>query len=181
MRRLEAVAGAAALAHVEAEEEQLARAAEQLKTRPADINERIAALLEERKRQDQEIAKLRKQLATGGGSGAEVQEINGTRFLGRVLDGVPAKELRGMADELKKQIGSGVVTIVAISEGKAAVVVGVTKDIADKYSAVELVRVASAALGGKGGGGRPDMAQAGGPDGDKADAAIRAVADALAA
>ena len=103
------------------------------------------------------------------------------QFLGRVLEGVPAKDLKGIVDGMKQGLGSGVAAVVSVAEGKASIVIGVTDDVSTRFSAVDLVRVASAAVGGKGGGGRPDMAQAGGPDGDKAQAAIDAVEAALAA
>jgi alanyl-tRNA synthetase len=106
--------------------------------------------------------------------------VNGVTFSGRVLEGVPAKELKGMADEIKKQIGSGVVALIALDDGKASLVVGVTDDLKDTHSAVDLVRAGSAAVGGKGGGGRPDMAQAGGPDGSKAADALAAIEAVLA-
>ena len=116
----------------------------------------------------------------GGGAGAqETVEVAGVTLAARKLDGVPAKELRGMADAIKKQIGSGVVAIVAVTDGKAAVVVGVTDDLTDRLDAVTLVRAGAQALGGKGGGGRPDMAQAGGPDAGAADEALGAIENAL--
>ena len=117
--------------------------------------------------------------ASGGGN--ESRDVGGVAYLGRVLDGVEAKDLKGFADEAKQALGSGVVALVGVSgEGKTSVVVAVTDDLTDRFSAVDLVRTASAALGGKGGGGRPDMAQAGGPDASKADDAVEAVAAALA-
>src|SRR5690606_30869810 len=109
------------------------------------------------------------------------KEVNGVKFAARALDGVPAKELKSMADELKKQIGSGVVAVVSATDGKASLVVGVTPDLVGTYDAVQLVRVGSEALGGKGGGGRPDMAQAGGPDASRAEAALAAIEAAIAA
>jgi alanyl-tRNA synthetase len=128
------------------------------------------------------LADLRKKLATGGAGAAapEVKEIGGVKFLGRVLEDVPAKDLKGMADEMKKQIESGVVALISVAEGKASLVVGATDDLKGKVDAVALVRAGSVAVGGKGGGGRPDMAQAGGPDGDKADEAMAAIEAALA-
>jgi alanyl-tRNA synthetase len=136
-------------------------------------------LLEERKRLEREVAELRRKLATGGGAGAapatQAREIAGIRFAPRVVRDLPAKELKPMADELKKQLGSGVVALVGVSDGKASLVVGVTKDLTDRVSAVDLVRIGSAALGGKGGGGRPDMAQAGGPEATAAEQALAAI------
>jgi alanyl-tRNA synthetase len=141
--------------------------------------------MEERRRLERELTEARKQLATGGGAGrgngVEAREIGGVKFAARLVDGVPAKELKGMADGLKKQIGSGVVTLIARDAGRASIVVGVTDDLTDRISAVDLVRVGSEALGGKGGGGRPDMAQAGGPDGAAAQQAIEAIERALTA
>ncbi|MEN2979391.1 alanine--tRNA ligase [Tistrella bauzanensis] len=183
IRRIEAVAGDAALAFVEIQQDRLAEASATLKVAPGDLVDRISSLLDERKKLDVELARLRREIATGGASGggeAQIEEIGGVRFAGRVLDGVPAKELRGVADALKKQVGSGVVAIVGVHDGKAGVVVGVTDDLTGRFSAVDLVRAAAEAIGGKGGGGRPDLAQAGGPEADKAADAVKAVAAALA-
>jgi alanyl-tRNA synthetase len=143
-------------------------------------------VLDERRKLERDLAEARKKLALGGGgpssAAQEAESVNGVGFVGRVVSGVSPKDLKPLADEGKKQVGSGVVVFVGTSEdGKASVVVGVTDDLTGRLSAVELVRAASAAIGGKGGGGRPDMAQAGGPDGDKAQAAIDAVKAALAA
>ena len=147
--------------------------------------ESFAALLEDRKRLEREVTDLRRKLATGGGAadsgkGAAdhgVQDVGGLKYAPRNLEGVPAKELKPMADEIKKQIGSGITALVSVDDGKASIVVGVTDDVTDRISAVDLVRVGSAVLGGKGGGGRPDMAQAGGPDGSAAAAALGLIAD----
>jgi alanyl-tRNA synthetase len=131
---------------------------------------------------ERELTEARKKLALGGGGagGDESRDIGGVKFLGKVVNGVQPKDLKGLVDAAKTSLGSGVAAFVAISEdGKASVVVGVTEDLTSKLSAVDLVRVASQAIGGKGGGGRPDMAQAGGPDGAKASAAIDAVAAAI--
>ena len=181
VRRIEALTGAAAERHAREQEESLRAAAARLKTTPAELPARIEALIEQRKKLEREIAELRRELATGGGAAAEVRETGGIKLAARRLDGTPPKELRGLADTLKKQLGSGVVALIAVTDGKAALVVGVTDDLTDRLSAVELVRVGAAALGGTGGGGRPDMAQAGGPDGDKADAALDAIERAIAA
>jgi alanyl-tRNA synthetase len=116
--------------------------------------------------------------AVSAGDGA--RRVGGINFSGRRLEGVPAKELRAMVDAAKQKLGSGVVAFVAVNEGKAALTIGVTDDLTDRFSAVDLVRVGAAALGGKGGGGRPDMAQAGGPDGKHADAALSAIEEAIA-
>ncbi|HEX9648416.1 MAG TPA: alanine--tRNA ligase, partial [Alphaproteobacteria bacterium] len=182
VRRIEGVTGEGALAYVNAQAAALREAAAVLRTQPAELPARIAQLLEERKRLERELTEARRALATGGaGAGAETRRIAGVAFAARKLDGVPAKELRGMADAMKKQLGSGVVMVVSATDGKGAAVVGVTDDLTGRIDAVDLVRAAAQALGGKGGGGRPDMAQAGGPDGAGADAAIAAVEAALAA
>ena len=182
IRRIEALTGAAAERHAREQEAGLHAAAAQLKTTPAELPARIEALIEQRKKLEREIADLRHKLATGGGDdAADVRDAGGINFAARRLDGTPPKELRGLADALKKQLGSGVVALVTVTDGKAALVVGVTDDLTDRLSAVELVRVGAEALGGTGGGGRPDMAQAGGPDGDNADAALDAIERAIAA
>jgi alanyl-tRNA synthetase len=139
-------------------------------------------LIEERRKLERELSDARKKLAMGGGGEAQdpVQEIAGTKLLARAVSGVEMKDLKSLADEAKARIGSGVVAIVGVAEdGKAGVVVGVTPDLTERFDAVALVRAASEALGGKGGGGRRDMAQAGGPDGSKAQAALDAVAAAM--
>lgn len=183
VRRIEAVTGIGALDYVRQHDSILANAAEAVKAAPTDLVGRVTALLEDRKRLEREVAELRKKIAMGGtGSGAaapQVKQVNGIPFSGRVVEDVPAKELKGMVDDLKKSLGSAVVAVVAVSEGKASLVVGVTDDLKDKVSAVDLVRAGSAAVGGKGGGGRPDMAQAGGPDGAKAAEAVAAIEAAL--
>ena len=159
------------------------RAASVLKTGPAEVPERIEAMIEDRRRLERELSETRRKLATGGeaGSPRPAKQIDGIAFAGRRVDGVPAKELRGMADDLKKQIGSGVVALVAVGDGKASLVVGVTDDLTDRFDAVALVREGATALGGKGGGGRPDMAQAGGPDASAADKALDSIENALSA
>jgi alanyl-tRNA synthetase len=181
VRRIEAVTGAAAEAHVAAEEEALHAAAGLLKTAPAEVPARVAALLEERRRLERELAETRRTLATGGGAAADVREVAGIRFAPRQLAGVPARELKTLADDLKKQLGSGVVALVSAVDGKASLVVGVTSDLTGRVSAVDLVKAGAAALGGSGGGGRPDMAQAGGPDVGHTEAALAAIEQALAA
>jgi alanyl-tRNA synthetase len=130
------------------------------------------------------VSELRQKLAAGGGGASaapEAKEIAGVRLATRMLDGVPAKELKPLVDTLKQQIKSGVVAVVAVNDGKASLVVGVTGDLTGRFDAVELVRAGSVAIGGKGGGGRPDMAQAGGPDGAAAEAALSAIEAAMAA
>ena len=185
VRRIEALTGDAARRYLDEQERRLKAAASVLKVAPADVVTRLEAVLEERKKMERELAEARRQLALGGGSGSKASDtetVAGINFLGRVVSGVTPKDLKPLADEGKKTLGSGVVVFVGTSEdGKASVVVGVTDDIKDRFSAVDLVRAASAAIGGQGGGGRPDMAQAGGPDGSKAEAAIEAVKAILAA
>ncbi|RZO35266.1 MAG: alanine--tRNA ligase [Rhodospirillaceae bacterium] len=182
VRRIEALAGATAEAYSLERENLLGQVALDLKTGPEDVPSRVLGLLEERKKLEREISNLRRKLATGGGSPSDngnLTEISGLKYAPRVMEGIPGKELKSMADEIKKQIGSGVTAIVSVDDGKASIVVGVTDDVTERISAVDLVRVGSAALGGKGGGGRPDMAQAGGPDGSAARAAVEAIAEAL--
>ncbi|MFO1106119.1 MAG: alanine--tRNA ligase [Amaricoccus sp.] len=177
VRRIEALTGTGALAHVAAGEAALAEAAGLLRARPDELPARIRSLLEERRAQGQEIAELRRRLAMAGG-GAEApagpEMVAGTPFLAQVLSGVSGKDLRGLIDEHKARLGSGVVLLVADTGDKAAVAAGVTDDLTSRISAVDLVRVAAEALGGKGGGGRPDMAQAGGTDATRAPQAIAA-------
>ncbi|WP_417449604.1 alanine--tRNA ligase [Kordiimonas sp.] len=182
VRRIEALTGAAALEYLLTQQKILKEAASSLKVTPVDLPERVIALQNERKSLEKELNEVRKKMALGGGTGGPaVKDIAGIKFLGQVLDGVQARDLRGLADEAKKSIGSGVVSLVATNDGKAAILVGVTDDLTVKVSAVELVRAGAEALGGKGGGGRPDMAQAGGPDADKAPEAIAAIEAALTA
>ena len=185
VRRIEALTGAAALEHFHAQEVQLHTAVELLRTTPADLPDRIIALLEERKKLERELSRFRQSLALGGGetkdSGERAKDVAGIKFSGRVLTGMPAKELRGMVDAAKQKLGSGVVAFVAVNEGKVALIIGVTNDLTERFSAIDLVRVGAAAVGGKGGGGRPDMAQAGGPNGDNADGALAAIEEAIAA
>lgn len=182
VRRIEALTGSAAIAYLAEQEDRLNQAAAMLKATPANVPTRVEALLEERKKMEREISDLRKKLATGGTSGgaADIKDVNGVKYLGKILEDIPGKELKSMVDEMKNQVGSGVCVAIAINDGKASIVVGVTDDVKDTYSAVDLVRIGSEALGGKGGGGRADMAQAGGPDGTKANVALAAIEAALA-
>ena len=186
VRRLEALAGEAARQHLAQSEKLLSNAAQMLKVSAAEVPDRLAALLEERRKMERELADAKRKLAMGGGSqqagASDMEQVNGVNFMGRILSGLDPKDLKPLADEGKKQLGSGVVALAAVSDdGKGAVVVAVTDDLISKFSAVDLVRLAAAAMGGKGGGGRPDMAQAGGPEGDKAEAAIDAIKAALSA
>jgi len=181
VRRIEALTGAAAVAYLEGQEKALQAAASVLKSAPGDVPARVRQLLDERKKMEREIADLRKKLASGGavGGAPDSKIVNGVTFVAKTLEGVPGKELKGVADDIKGQIKSGVVALVAVSDGKASLVVGVSDDLTDTVNAVELVRAGAAAVGGKGGGGRADMAQAGGPDGDQAAAALDAIEAAL--
>jgi alanyl-tRNA synthetase len=147
-----------------------------------DVPERVEALVEDKRRLERELSEMRRQLAVGGSGGSmpETREIAGVKFASRSLDSIPPKELKPLVDSMKLQISSGVVVVVAVNDGTASIVVGVTEDLVNRISAVDLVRVGASILGGKGGGGRPDMAQAGGPNGAAADAAITAVESALA-
>ena len=152
-----------------------------LPTRPPSA---LEALIEDRRKLERELADAKRKLAMGGGSGGAnaVREVAGVNFYARAVTGVDMKDLKSIADEAKQSIGSGVVAITATAEdGKASLVVAVTPDQTSRFNAIDLVRVGSAALGGKGGGGRPDMAQAGGPDGANADKALTAVEEAIRA
>jgi alanyl-tRNA synthetase len=184
VRRLEALTGEAARRHLRKESVALDEMAATLKAPVAELPARVASLVEERRKLERELADARRKLAMGGGAGEgeAAKTVAGIPFLGRVLKDVPAKDLKPLVDEAKAKIGSGVVAFVAVDESdRASIVVGVTADRTGTANAVELVRAGSAVLGGKGGGGRPDMAQAGGPDGANADAALAAVEAALAA
>jgi alanyl-tRNA synthetase len=180
VRRIEAVTGQAAEAMVLAGESRLREAAIALRTAPGEVVERVTALLEDRRKLEAQIADLRKRLATGGG-GAEVETVNGVKLAARNLGDVPARDLKGLAEAIGKQLESGVVVLVSTAEGKANTVIHVTGDARQSNNAVDLVRLAAEAVGGKGGGGRPDMAQAGGPDATRADDALAAVRAALRA
>lgn len=179
VRRMEALTGEAARLYLEEQDERVKAIAGALKTTPSEVLERVNALLDERKKLERELADARKKLALGGGSadgGSAVEAVNGVNFLGKIVTGVSPRDLKPLADEGKKQVGSGVVLFIGVGEDdKASAVAAVTEDLLGRFSAVDLVRAASAALGGAGGGGRPDMAQAGGPDGAKAADAIAAV------
>ncbi len=181
VRRIEALTGAEALAYYRGQVEQLRQAADALRTTGSDLPGRVVSLLEERKALERDLSDTRKKLAMGGSAAAdEPEDIGGIKFLGRTVEGVSPRDLKGLVDQEKARLGSGVVAIAArTDDGKAAVVVGVTADLTSEHDAVGLVRRASQAVDGKGGGGRPDMAQAGGPSGDKLVDAINAVRDAL--
>lgn len=187
VRRIEALTGNYARRHANETMALAKTAANELRTSIDDVPARIAALMDERKKLERELSDARKKLAMGGGASsgdgaaASVREAGGVKLMARAVEGVEMKDLKSLADDGKKQIGSGVVAIVGVTEdGKAGVVVGVTADLTARFNAVNLVRVASEALGGKGGGGRPDMAQAGGPDGARATEALAAIEKAMA-
>jgi alanyl-tRNA synthetase len=185
IRRIDALTGKAAVDYVAERERMLTEAADTLKVQPAELPARIASMMDERRKLERELADARRALALGGGSakanGDGAKDINGIKLATRMLEGVPARELKSLADDLKKQIGSGVIAIVATHEGKAANLVAVTDDLAKRFDARELVKAGVAALGGQGGGGRADMAQGGGPAVDKAAAALEAIEQAIRA
>ncbi|MGY5776765.1 alanine--tRNA ligase [Rhizobium sp. LEGMi135b] len=184
VRRIEAVTGESARDYLAEQDDRVKSLASTLKVQAADVVSRVEALMDERRKLERELADAKRKLAMGGGQGGSadaVRDVNGVKFLGKPVSGVDPKDLKGLADEAKASLGSGIVALIGVSDdGKASAVVAVTEDLIGRFSAVDLVRIASAALGGKGGGGRPDMAQAGGPDGAKADEAIEAIAAALA-
>jgi alanyl-tRNA synthetase len=183
VRRIEALTGEAARQWLSDRESKLRDAAATLKTSPDEVPARIASLVEDRKRLERELADAKKALAMGAGAtkseASAPEDVNGHKFLGQVLEGFDPKGLRAAVDDMKKRLGSGIGALVAVNEGRASVAVGVTDDLAGQVSAVELLKAAVATLGGQGGGGRPDMAQGGGPDGSKAKEALAAVKDAL--
>ena len=182
VRRIEALTGEAARQWLTGREDKLKEAAQALKASPEEVPARIAGLVEERRRLERELAEAKKALALGGGAGkaeTAIEQVGGHGFIGQVIEGLDPKGLRGLVDEAKAKLGSGVAVLVAVNDGRASVAVGVTDDLKGERNAVDLVRSAVAALGGQGGGGRPDMAQGGGPDGDKAAEAVAAVKAAL--
>ena len=183
VRRIEALTGEAARLWLVERDDKLRQTAAALKTTPEDVPARIAALVEQSRKLERELAEAKKALALGGGSTAQPagpEKIGNIDFLGQVIEGLDPKELRGIVDQNKATLGSGVSAVLAVVDGRASIAVGVTDDLKGQISAVDLVRAGVEALGGKGGGGRPDMAQGGGPDGDKATAALDAVRTALA-
>ncbi len=179
VRRIEALTGAAALDYMNGGLAVAAEVAATVKASLADVPGRVRDLLAENRDRERQIANLRRRAATGGPA-ARIKEVGGIAFSPRLLEGVPAAELKNLADDLKAQVGSGVVALGSVSDGKASLVVGVTGDLTDRVDAVELARAGSAAVGGRGGGGRPDMAQAGGPDGASIGDAMAAIESALA-
>jgi alanyl-tRNA synthetase len=179
VRRVEAVTGEAALRLIEESERRLGEAAAALRVPPAEVPGRVAALLEERRKLEREVAELRRKLATGGAA-AEVETVAGLRMALREMGEVPARDLKGLAEAILKGGTADVVALVSTAEGKASIVVAVGEAAKGRADAVSLVRAASAAVGGKGGGGRPDMAQAGGPDAARAAEALAAVRETVA-
>ncbi len=191
VRRIEALTGQGAMSYLSGQDERVREAAAVLKTRPDDLVDRLKALVEERRALERQLADAKRQIAVGGGGAAStggaaggdaVRTIGSVKFLARTVQGLNPKDLRGLIDDGKKQIGSGVVAVVGVTEdGKAGLAVGVTDDLIKSWNAVDLVKAGAEALGGKGGGGRPDMAQAGGPDGAKAPDALKAIEACLSA
>ena len=186
VRRVEALTGEAARLHLAVRDAKLRETAAALKATPDEVPGRVAALIDDRRRLERELADAKRALAAasaGGGGAAEQgpEQVGGVDFIGQVLDGFEAKGLRGAVDDAKQRLGSGVAVMVAVNDGRASVAVGVTADLLGKHNAVDLLRRAVTVLGGQGGGGRPDMAQGGGPEGDKAADAVAAVREALTA
>ena len=183
IRRIEALTGEAARSWLTGREDRLKEAAAALKSSPDEVPARVVQLVEERRRLERELAEAKKALALAGPAQAETaaaEQVGGLGFFGQVIEGLDPKGLRGLVDEAKGRLGSGIAAIVAVNEGRASVAVGVTDDLVARFSAVDLVKQAVSALGGQGGGGRPDMAQGGGPDGTQAVAALDAVRGAVA-
>ncbi len=184
VRRIEALAGPAARAYLEEQDRRVQAAAAALRTTPSEIVPRIEALIGERRNLERELAEAKKALALGGGAAKGddgITEVNGVKLMARILKGISAADMKGLVDDGKAKLGSGIVALIGLNdEGRAGLIVGVTADLTTRFNAVELVRAGSAVLGGKGGGGRPDMAQAGGPDASKAEDALAAIRAALA-
>ena len=180
VRRLECLTGVGADEYVRATENKLHQVANSLKTNLNDLEARINSLLEERKKQEQEIFNLKKSLASGKTASDETQTINGVKFVGKLVADAHPKELKAFVDDIMQNLGSGVVVLCSDKDNKASIVVGVSKDLTAKYNAVDLVRAASAVVGGQGGGGRPDMAQAGGSDASKINDAIAKIKTMIA-
>jgi alanyl-tRNA synthetase len=184
LRRIEAVTGEGALAYLNRQDHLLHEAADALRVTVAEVPQRVATLMDERKKLEREVAELRRQVAMSGGANAnsaapEMKKIGDIPFTARVMQDMPARDLKPMADALKQKMGSGVIALASVFEGKVSLVVSVTPDLTARVNAVDLARLGAEALGGKGGGGRPDMAQAGGADPDKAKDAVSAIEAAL--
>ncbi|MEE2566889.1 alanine--tRNA ligase [Hyphobacterium marinum] len=183
VRRIEALTGEAARLWLENQAGLARTAADAVKSPVADLPARVQALLDDRKQLERQLADAKKKLALGGGAGpadSGPEDVSGVKFIGKVAEGVGGRDLRGLIDEAKAKMGSGVAVFVGVNDGKAALAVGVTEDLTGRFNAVDLVRAGAEAIGGKGGGGRPDFAQAGGPDGGKADAALESIRKAIA-
>ena len=180
VRRLECLTGVGADEYVRATENKLHQVANTLKTNLNDLEARINSLLEERKKQEQEIFNLKKSLASGKSASDETQTVNGVKFVGKLVTDAHPKELKAFVDDIMQNLGSGIVVLCSDKDNKASIVVGVSKDLTAKYNAVDLVRAASAVVGGQGGGGRPDMAQAGGSDASKINEAIAKIKEMIA-
>jgi alanyl-tRNA synthetase len=191
VRRIEALTADGARAYLADQDSRVRELALLLRARPDELVERVRALLEERKQLERQLAEARRQMALGGAgapaggngraAGAAIRAVGDVKLLARTVMGLNPKDLRGLIDDGKKQIGSGVVAIIGVSaDGKAGLAVGVTDDLTKRINAVDLVKVGAEVLGGKGGGGRPDLAQAGGPDGSKAETALAAIEARLA-
>ena len=182
VRRIEALTGEAARLYLEAQAKVARGLARDFKIQPLDVPGRVEALQGSVKTLEKQVAELKKQLALGGGSGASSapEDINGVKLIARVLDGVDGKGLRGVAEDFRKQVGTGVVALIGVTEGKAAVTVAVTSDLTASVNAADLARAAVIAMGGQGAGGKPDFAQGGAPDGSKAEDGLTAVRNALA-
>ncbi len=183
VRRIEALTGKVALDYLERQDAALLEVANVLKSPPGEVKNRVQDLINERKKMERELVDLRKKLAADGGDAKNtapaIKDICGIPFASRLITDMPAKDLKGLADEIKEQIGSGVVALISVTDGKVSLVVAVTDDLSHKVNAIDLVAVGSIAVGGKGGGGRPDMAQAGGPDVTKVSSALEAIERAL--
>jgi alanyl-tRNA synthetase len=181
VRRIEALTGQAALNYLREQAERVSELSGALKTQPSDLVGRVQGLMDERKKLENEVAQLRRELAMSGGGQAEAkaEDVNGVPFLAQVLSGVTGKDLPSLIDAHKEKLGSAAILLIADADGKVAVAAGVTKDLTDKVSAVDLVKAAVVELGGKGGGGRPDMAQGGAKDAANADGAIAAAKAAI--
>jgi alanyl-tRNA synthetase len=184
VRRIEALTGAGALAYLNEQHRLVREAAAAMRAAPAELPERIQQLVEERRKLERDLAEARRQLAMGGGrsggdGAADVVDVGGVRVMARIVEGVEPKDLRALVDQAKQKVASGIVAFATASEGKAAIVVGVTEDLTKRFNAVDLLKRAVDAVGGKGGGGRPDMAQGGGPDGTKLQSALDAITAAM--
>ncbi len=181
VRRIEAVCGEAALAVIAENDKRLSDTAAALRASPAEVPDRVAALIEERKRLERQVGELQRKLATGESTASALEDIGGVSLAARNLGDIPPRDLKSLAETIAQQTGAGIVALASSAEGKASIVVGVAEPLRGRFSAVDLVRAAASAVGGKGGGGRADMAQAGGPDAAGIDAAFAAIRAVLAA